>query len=152
MPLTHCSNCGEKIGKKETVCPHCDVPTENGTGIITRLLKWFGLFTLIITVFYLWIHEETTPLPQATKKIENGQSTDQPTCEIQDFTFKTINNSLNITGTSNCEQGKITLKVYDAVENSLLGVKDTILQNHAFETTLEAKTPSNLGLRYTITP
>lgn len=48
MALINCKECGAKISKKSTACPHCGAPQKKKTSAVTWLVTLFIVFGVIV--------------------------------------------------------------------------------------------------------
>lgn len=92
-------------------CVKRGAPRRKIDGRIAGKLKWPLLISCAVITIFLILNENNS-----------SKLSKQSTCEIGEFSFDNQTDFLHITGTSNCKTGEITIRAYDADNNTLLGV------------------------------
>ena len=77
-------------------------------------------------------------------------------CKVEDWRwYVPYDDSLAIQGASNCEKGRIVIRVYkgEGEEKTFLGVADGLVEGYAFEAVMDkVDRPASIVIRYSIDP
>jgi len=127
---------------------------ENFITWIFKVAKWFILlfFILIVVVSVKSCSTAFDTLDTVKSEAISEHKEKVAQCKVEDWKFsKSSNNYLTIDGTVSCDNGNMTLKVYDGITNEYLGNSSLHFRGGVFDTSVKTpKNPKKLNIEFTI--
>lgn len=75
-----------------------------------------------------------------------------PVCEVEGWTFNHASTMTLITGSSACEAGKVSVRVFAADGTTFLGSTVAYIEGHAFQTALPlSEQPAEITVKFSFT-
>jgi hypothetical protein len=71
-------------------------------------------------------------------------------CKIEDWSYTEKADNIYINGSTSCEKGKLTYRLYDGKTHKFIASNFTYIEGFAFQSYTDGVVPSSLEIKYTI--